>query len=102
MKKLFALTLGLILITSVSFAAFQQHQTLSRTPHIGTVKIEIMRTSIDCIPCFMRQTLEAIRMVTDEQAVHENIIRKVLHLAATMDFTLSPPQMGPRHETLWD
>lgn len=53
-----------------------------------------MRTSIDCIPCFMRQTLEAIRMVTDEQAVHENIIRKVLHLAATMDFTLSPPQMG--------
>ncbi len=42
----------------------------------------------------MRQTLEAMRMVTDEQVIHENIIRKVLHLAATMDFTLSPPQMG--------
>jgi len=53
-----------------------------------------MRTSIDCIPCFMRQTLEAIRMVTDEQAVHEEVIRKILHLTATMDFTLPPPQMG--------
>jgi len=53
-----------------------------------------MRTSIDCIPCFMRQTLEAVRMVTDERAVHEEVIRKVLNATASMDFTLSPPQMG--------
>lgn len=53
-----------------------------------------MRTSIDCIPCFIRQTLEAIRMVTDEQAIHEEVVRKILHLATKMDFTQSPPQMG--------
>jgi len=42
----------------------------------------------------MRQTIEAIRMVTDKQAVHEDVIRKMLHLTATMDLTLSPPKMG--------
>lgn len=53
-----------------------------------------MKTSIDCIPCFIRQTLEAIRMVTDEEAVHEKVVREVLHATAAMDFTLSPPKMG--------
>jgi len=53
-----------------------------------------VKTSIDCIPCFMRQTLEGIRMVTDEQSVHEEVIRKILHMTAIMDFALPPPKMG--------
>lgn len=53
-----------------------------------------MRTSVDCIPCFIGQTLKAISMVTDDQAVHEEVVRKILHLTATMDFNQSPPQTG--------
>jgi len=55
-----------------------------------------MRTSFDCIPCFVRQALEAVRFVTDEKVIHEQVLRKVLQAAAGMDFTMSPPVMGQR------
>ncbi len=29
-----------------------------------------MRTYLDCIPCFVRQALEAVRMVSADAAVH--------------------------------
>jgi len=50
-----------------------------------------MRTSLDCIPCFLRQTLEAARFVTDAPAVHERVLRDVLRLTAEMDFAQCPP-----------
>lgn len=37
-----------------------------------------MNTSIDCIPCFIRQTLDASRTVTDDPSVHEQVVRDVL------------------------
>jgi len=49
-----------------------------------------MRTSLDCIPCFARQTLEAARFITDDLAVHEQVIRGVLRATAEMDLAQSP------------
>jgi len=42
----------------------------------------------------MRQTLEGHSLVTDEQSVHEEVIRKILYMTAIMDFALPPPKMG--------
>jgi len=53
-----------------------------------------MRTSLDCIPCFARQALEAARFVTDDPAIHEQILRDVLRLAAEMDLAQRPPVVG--------
>jgi len=55
-----------------------------------------MRTSLDCIPCFARQALEAARFVTDDPAVHEQIVRDVLRWAAEMDFAQCPPVVAQR------
>jgi len=41
-----------------------------------------MRTVLDCIPCFVRQSLEAARFVTDDPAVHERLLRDVLRRTA--------------------
>ncbi len=55
-----------------------------------------MNTSIDCIPCFVRQTLDAARMSSDDPAVHEQIIRDVLRWLSEMDMSLSPPALAQR------
>ena len=44
-----------------------------------------MLTALDCIPCFLRQALEAARFATKDEAVHEQVIRHVLRMAAEMD-----------------
>jgi uncharacterized protein with ATP-grasp and redox domains len=50
-----------------------------------------MQTALECIPCFARQALEAARFVTNDQAVHERLLRDVLRLAAEMDLSQCPP-----------
>ena len=55
-----------------------------------------MRTSLDCIPCILRQTLDAARLVSKEFTVHENILRDVLGWAREMDLNQSPPAMAQR------
>jgi len=53
-----------------------------------------MKTYLDCVPCFIRQALEATRMVTDNEAVCEEVLRRVLNLAASMDMQRTPPEMA--------
>ena len=53
-----------------------------------------MKTYFDCMPCFIRQALDAARMVTDDEQIHEQVLREVLCLAGNMDMRQSPPVMG--------
>lgn len=55
-----------------------------------------MKTSLDCIPCILRQSLDAARMVSKDPSVHENILREVLGWAGEMDLSQSPPAMAQR------
>jgi len=55
-----------------------------------------MNTSLDCIPCLLRQTLEAARMVSKDPAVHEQMTREVLRWASEMDLRQSPPAVAQR------
>jgi len=55
-----------------------------------------MRTYLDCIPCFVRQGLEAARMATSDEKIHEQVLRGVLELAGRMPMDQSPPVMGRR------
>jgi damage-control phosphatase, subfamily I len=55
-----------------------------------------MNTYLDCIPCFIRQGLEMARLVTDNTAVHEQILRDLLCEAAKMDLSQCPPAMGQK------
>jgi len=53
-----------------------------------------MRTYFDCVPCFIRQTLDALRLVSADEAVAERALRQVLQEAAGMRMDRSPPFMG--------
>jgi len=53
-----------------------------------------MRIYLDCIPCFIRQALDAARLVTDDEKIHEQVVREVLSLAADLDMSQSPPVIG--------
>ena len=53
-----------------------------------------MKTYYDCISCFVRQALDAVRQITSDEAVHEELLRKVLSMASTMDMSESPPAMA--------
>lgn len=53
-----------------------------------------MRTYLDCIPCFIRQGLEAARSVCHDEAVITRALKRVLAETSTFDLSLSPPEMG--------
>jgi len=50
-----------------------------------------MRTAPDCLPCFLRQTLEAARLATPDPAAHERITLLTLGAMAGLDLAQSPP-----------
>jgi damage-control phosphatase, subfamily I len=51
-------------------------------------------TSLDCIPCFLRQALEAARLTTSNVDVQEEILSYALRMAAEMDMRKPPPIFG--------
>ena len=53
-----------------------------------------MRIFLDCIPCFVRQALDSARLATDDEQIHEKVVREVLRLAADLDMGQSPPVIG--------
>lgn len=54
----------------------------------------IMRIYLDCIGCFVRQALDAARLATDDEQIHEDVVRGVLRMAAELDMSQSPPAIG--------
>lgn len=55
-----------------------------------------MRIYLDCIPCFIRQALDAARHATDDEQIHEQVVRGVLDLSRHLDVSHSPPAIGQR------
>lgn len=55
-----------------------------------------MQTTHDCLPCFIRQALEAVRHATPDEKLHETVLRKVMSFVANMDLNQSPPMMGQK------
>jgi len=53
-----------------------------------------MKIFLDCIPCFVRQALDSARLATDDEQIHEQVVREVLRLAAGLDMSQSPPAIG--------
>ena len=52
-----------------------------------------MKTSLDCIPCMMRQSLRVARLATADETVHEAILREILRHASQLDLS-RPPMLG--------
>ncbi len=55
-----------------------------------------MQTSFDCLPCFIRQAIDASRVFALDPPWRERIVREVLSWAAEMDFNRPPAIIGGR------
>jgi uncharacterized protein with ATP-grasp and redox domains len=55
-----------------------------------------MNTSLDCLVCFLRQALDAARMISSDAMVQEQIMREVMAWTARMDLGAPPPVVGQR------
>lgn len=55
-----------------------------------------MQTYHECIPCFLKQALNAARLATADTHVHEHVLRCVLSDVAGMNLNQPPPLMGQR------
>jgi uncharacterized protein with ATP-grasp and redox domains len=53
-----------------------------------------VKTFYDCIPCLIRQALDAVRLASHDERIHEAVLRGVLHSASEMDLQKSPPEMA--------
>ena len=50
-----------------------------------------MIINLECIPCFLRQSLEAARFACSDVRVHEQVMRHVLRMLAELDLGQTPP-----------
>lgn len=53
-----------------------------------------MKTSLDCIPCILRQVLDASRLISNDPAFHSQSMRDALGRLQDMDLDLSPPAIA--------
>jgi uncharacterized protein with ATP-grasp and redox domains len=53
-----------------------------------------MKTYIDCIPCFLRQTLEILRSAVDDEEARWEIMQRVLTEVSQYDLRRTPPEIG--------
>jgi len=55
-----------------------------------------MKSSLDCIPCLIRQALDVARLATADLTVHERIVRDVLQWTSEMNLEQPSPLLGQR------
>ena len=53
-----------------------------------------MRTYLDCIPCFLRQALEAARAATDDENIHRRVLDSVAEMIPQLSLGVTPPEIA--------
>ena len=52
-----------------------------------------MKTYIDCIPCFLKQSLEMVNRLENDETLRIALIQDILGALSKADFTLPPPKI---------
>ncbi|MBD3389287.1 MAG: DUF89 family protein [Candidatus Altiarchaeales archaeon] len=55
---------------------------------------EQVKVNLDCIPCFMRQALEAARKATDDEKLQTEVLREVSTLMIGLSYSHTPPEIA--------
>ena len=53
-----------------------------------------MKTHLECIPCFIKQSLEASRMATDDKEIQIKVLREVMKYLQNASLTNTPPELS--------
>jgi len=53
-----------------------------------------MKVNLDCIPCFQRQALQAVRFVSDDEKLQERVLREVAEKLLESNWDVTPPELA--------
>ncbi len=53
-----------------------------------------MKLNLDCIPCFQRQALQAVRFISDDEEFHEKVLREVTKTLLKSNWDATPPELA--------
>jgi len=53
-----------------------------------------MKLNLDCIPCFLRQALQAVRFISDDEERHQKVLREVAKKLLESHWDSTPPQLA--------
>jgi uncharacterized protein with ATP-grasp and redox domains len=53
-----------------------------------------VRLNLDCLPCFQRQALQAVRLISKDARLHEQVLREVMKLLSNLEWDSTPPEMA--------
>jgi uncharacterized protein with ATP-grasp and redox domains len=53
-----------------------------------------VKLNLDCIPCFQRQALQAVRFISDDERLHEQVLREVIKTLSELKWDSTPPEMA--------
>ena len=53
-----------------------------------------MKLNLDCIPCLQRQTLQAVCFISDDEKLHEIVLREVVEKLLDSNWDLTPPDLA--------
>ncbi len=51
-----------------------------------------MQTTLDCLPCYLKQTLYTVRLGTDSLHLQKEILAAVMEILPSLDLSKSPPE----------
>lgn len=53
-----------------------------------------MKLNLDCIPCFQRQALQAVRFISDDEQLHQKVLREVTKKLLESNWDSTPPELA--------
>jgi uncharacterized protein with ATP-grasp and redox domains len=53
-----------------------------------------MKLNLDCIPCFQRQALQAVRFISNNEELHQKVLREVVMKLLESNWNATPPELA--------
>jgi uncharacterized protein with ATP-grasp and redox domains len=53
-----------------------------------------MKLNLDCIPCFQRQALQAVRFISKDEELHQKVLREVTKKLLESNWDSTPPELA--------
>jgi len=53
-----------------------------------------MKLKLDCIPCFQRQALQAVRFISNDEELHQKVLREVAKKLLESNWGSTPPELA--------
>jgi uncharacterized protein with ATP-grasp and redox domains len=53
-----------------------------------------LKLNLDCIPCFLRQALQAVRFISDDEDLHQKVLREVAEELLESNWNATPPELA--------